>query len=116
MVRADLEGLVSPHHQARLAVLLVLQESHVAGSALLPLLGLAVESEQLGAHLEGLLLELLVGLDVDLLGQADNGLEVDIGFGLNVLSDGSSLAGPFKHDIRSKCHCAIAEVTSKQAK
>ena len=85
MVGADLEGLVSPHDEARLAVLLVLQQSHVAGSTLLPLLSLAIESEQLGAHLKGLFLCFLVCLDIDFLGQADDRLEVDIRLGLNIL-------------------------------
>lgn len=79
VVGADLEGLITTHDQAGLLVLLVLQETHVTGTTLLPLLGLAVELEQLGAHLEGLLLKLLVVLGLDLLGQVDDGLEVDIG-------------------------------------
>ena len=79
MVGADLEGLVSPHDEASLAVLLVLEESDIASSPLLPLPALAVELEQLGPHLEGLLLGLLVGLGVDLLGKVHNGLEVNIG-------------------------------------
>ena len=78
MVGADLEGLVSAHDQPGLAVLLVLQETDVASTPLLPLAGLALEDEELGAHLEHLLLGLLVGLDLDLLGQADDGLEVDV--------------------------------------
>ena len=79
MVGADLEGLIPAHDQAGLLVLLMLQEADVTGTALLPLLALTVELEQLGAHLEYLLLELLVGLGLHLLGQADDGLEVDVG-------------------------------------
>jgi hypothetical protein len=37
-----------------------------------------VELEKLCAHLENLLLKLLVGLDFDFLGEADDGLEVNI--------------------------------------
>ncbi len=78
VVGADLEGLVASHDQASLAVFLVLQQPDIAGSALLPLAGLADELKQLGAHLEELLLRLLVGLGLDLLGKLDDGLEVDI--------------------------------------
>lgn len=78
VVGADLEGLVSPHDQTSLAVLLVLQQSHVTSTTLLPLLALTVELEQLCAHLERLLLELFVGLDLDLLSQVDDGLEMDV--------------------------------------
>lgn len=79
MVGADLEGLVAAHDQTGLLVLLVLQQTHITGTTLLPLLAFAVELEKLGAHLEGLLLELLVGLGLHLLGQANNGLEVNVG-------------------------------------
>jgi len=79
VVGADLEGLVTAHDQTGLLVLLVLQQTHITGTTLLPLLAVAVELEQLGAHLEGLLLELLVGLGLHLLGQANNGLEVNVG-------------------------------------
>jgi len=78
VVGANLQGLVSSHDQSRLAVLLVLQQPHITSSTLLPLVGLADELEQLRAHLEGLLLHLLVCLDFDLLGEADDGLEVNI--------------------------------------
>lgn len=78
MVGADLEGLVAAHDQTSLAVLPVLQQADVTGSTLLPLLRLLLEDEQLGAHLEKLLLGLLVRLGLDLLGQADHRLEVDI--------------------------------------
>jgi hypothetical protein len=78
VIGADLEGFVSAHDQASLAILLVLEQSNVAGTTLLPLLAVTVESEQLGAHLEGLLLEFLVGLDLDSLGETDDGLKVNI--------------------------------------
>lgn len=82
MVSADLEGLVSAHHQPGLVVLLVPQQPHVASTTLLPFLGVTVESEQLGAHLEGLLLEFFIGLGVDLFSQANDRLEVNFrGFG-----------------------------------
>lgn len=78
VVGANFERLVAAHDQTCLAVLLVLQQADVTGAALLPFIGVPDELEQLGAHLEELLLGLLVGLDLDLLGEADNGLEVDI--------------------------------------
>ena len=78
MVGADLQSLVATHDQAGLAVLLVLQKADVASSTLLPLLRVLLEDEKLGAHLEELLLSLLVRLGLDLLGQADHRLEVDI--------------------------------------
>lgn len=86
MISADLEGLVAAHDQAGLAVLLVLEQAHVARAALLPLLGILLEDKELGAHLEELFLRLLVGLGLNLLRQADDGLEVDVlGLGLLLL-------------------------------
>ncbi len=78
MVGADLEGLVAAHDQAGLAVLAVLEQADVASAALLPLARVGDVLEELGAHLEDLLLALLVGLDLDLLRQVDDGLEVDV--------------------------------------
>lgn len=78
MVGADLQSLISAHDQSCLAVLLVLQQSNITSSALLPLIRLTDKLEELGAHLEGLLLELLVGLDVDFLGETNDRFEVDI--------------------------------------
>jgi hypothetical protein len=56
----------------------VLQESNIASSALLPFVGLLVELEELGPHLENLLLKLLVGLDLNFLSETDDWFEVDI--------------------------------------
>ena len=78
VVGADLEGLVAAHHQAGLLVLLVLEQAHVTSTTLLPLLAITVELEELSTHLEGLLLQLLVGLGLHLLGQADDRLEVNL--------------------------------------
>lgn len=78
MVGADLEGLVAAHDKASLSVLRVLKESDISGAALLPLVGFTDELEELGAHLEGLLLDLFSGLDIDLLGKANDWLEVDV--------------------------------------
>lgn len=87
VVGADLERLLSSHNQADLFVLLVLEQPDIASSALLPLafrgfLALLLDGldkpEQLGAHLEKLLLRLLVGLDIDLFGQPNDGLEVNV--------------------------------------
>lgn len=78
VVGADFQGLVSSHDQAGLVVLFVLQQSDISGSTLLPLVGILDELEELRAHLEDLVLEFLIGLDLDLLGETDHGLEVDI--------------------------------------
>lgn len=78
MVGADLEGLVAAHDQAGLAVIAMLEQTHVAGTALLPLARVGNVPEELGAHLEDLLLRLLVGLGLDLLRQVDDGLEVNV--------------------------------------
>lgn len=78
MVGANLQSLISSHNQSRLAILLVLQESNITSSALLPLVGLLVELEELCAHLENLLLKLLIGLDLNFLSETDDWLEVDI--------------------------------------
>jgi len=78
VVRADLERLVAAHDQPRLTVLLVLQQAYVAGPALLPLARLADKLEELGPHLEQLLLRLLVGLDLDLFRESNDGFEVHI--------------------------------------
>jgi hypothetical protein len=47
VVGADLERLVPPHHQPGLAVFLVLQQLDIPGTALLPLLRISIEFEQL---------------------------------------------------------------------
>lgn len=85
MVCADLECLVSPHDQPGLVVVLVLQQTHVARAALLPLLGLAVKLEELCPHLECLLLLLLVCRSLDLFRKADDGLELGVFSLLNLL-------------------------------
>jgi hypothetical protein len=56
----------------------VLQESNITSPTLLPFISLLVELEELCTHLENLLLELLVGLDLNFLGQTDDWFEVDI--------------------------------------
>ncbi len=87
VVGADLQSLVSSHNQSCLSILLVLQESNITGTTLLPLVGLANKLEELCAHLECLLLELLVGLNLNFLGQANDWLEVNIlGLGSFILS------------------------------
>lgn len=77
VVRANFQGLISTHNQAGLLVLLVLQESDIAGTTLLPLTRLAVELEKLCTHLKGLFLQLFIGLGLDFLGKVNDGLEVD---------------------------------------
>lgn len=49
MVGANLQGLVTAHDEANLARVLVLQESDITGSTLLPFLGLSVIAEKLSA-------------------------------------------------------------------
>ena len=78
MVSADLEGLISAHNQTCLVVLSVLEEPHVTGTTFLPLVGVADELEELRAHLECLLLNLLTGLNLDFVGEMDDGLEVNV--------------------------------------
>jgi hypothetical protein len=78
MIRADLKCLISSHNQSCLAILLMLEESDITGTALLPLIAVSNKLEELRPHLESLLLELLVGLDLDFLGEADNRLEVNV--------------------------------------
>lgn len=78
MVGADLERLVAAHDQAGLAILLVLQQADITCATLLPLLSVLLEDEELGAHLEQLLLRFFVRLGLDLFGQANHGLEVDV--------------------------------------
>lgn len=93
MVGADLECLVSSHNKSGLAVLLVLQQTDITSATLLPLAGLLDKLEELGAHLEKLLLRLLVGLGLDLLGQLDDGLEVNVlGLGGRIILDGGQLS------------------------
>jgi hypothetical protein len=79
VVGANLQGLVTTHNKSGSAVLLVLEQTDFTGTALLPLSAVAVELEELGTHLESLLLALLVCLGVDFLGKVNNGLEVDVG-------------------------------------
>ncbi len=77
MIRTDLQRLVSPHDQSGLPVLSMLQQPHIPCPTLLPIPAITVEFEKLGAHLERLLLEFLVGLGLDFFGKVDDGLEVD---------------------------------------
>lgn len=78
MVGAHLQRLVTSHYQARLAILLMLQQSDVASASLFPLPRFPVELKQLGSHLENLLLRFFVCLGLDLLSEANDGLELGI--------------------------------------
>ena len=78
VVGTDLQSLVSSHNQSRLAVLLVLQESNITSSTLLPLVGFLDKFEELCAHLESLLLQLLISFNLHFLGETDDWLEVNI--------------------------------------
>lgn len=78
MVSADLESLVASHNQSGLAILLVLEQANITSSSLLPFARFLGELEQLCAHFEQLLLGLLVGLGLNLFGELDDGLKMDI--------------------------------------
>lgn len=78
MVGTDLQSLISSHDKSGLAIFLVLEKSHIAGSTLLPLVCVANKLEKFGAHLECLFLELLVGLDLNLLGKTNDRFEMNI--------------------------------------
>ena len=77
MIRTNLQRLVPSHNQPRLRIFPMLQQPHVPRPAFLPISILAIEFEQLGAHLEDLFLALLVRFCLDFLGQMHNGLEMD---------------------------------------
>ena len=47
VIRADLEGLIASHHETDFLGLLVLQQTDVARTALLPFRGLSREPEEL---------------------------------------------------------------------
>jgi len=49
VVGADLQGLVTTHQETDLLGLLVLHETDITGTTLLPLVGLLDETEELGA-------------------------------------------------------------------
>jgi hypothetical protein len=78
VICADLKRLVPAHDQACFPVLPVLEQPHIARSALFPLARLPNKLEKLSPHFEDLLLGLLVRLDLDLLGQVNYGLEVNV--------------------------------------
>lgn len=80
VVGADLEGLVSAHDQSGLVVFLVLEQSDIASSTLFPLSAFFVKLEELCAHLERLLLQLFIGLGVDLFREAYDRLKVNVCF------------------------------------
>lgn len=81
VIGADLQRLVSAHNQSRLAILLMFQQPDITSTTLLPLVRLASELEELSSHLERLLLEFFVGLDIDFLCKTNDRLEMNI-FGL----------------------------------
>lgn len=78
VVGTDFESLITPHDNSDQLCLLVLQQPQIPGTSLLPLVGIGNESEQLGSHLEDDILVFLVGADVDLFSQLDDGLVVRI--------------------------------------
>jgi len=78
MVGANLERLVPSHHESCLAILLVLEQSDITSTSLLPLPRATVELEQLGAHLERDLFPLFIGRCVNFLGQTDDRLELRV--------------------------------------
>ena len=80
MIGADFKSLVSSHDQTSLLILLVFEQPDITSTSLLPLSTISVELEELGSHLEGLLFSFFVSLGLDLLGQADDGFKLNIGF------------------------------------
>jgi len=82
VVGAHLERLVTSHHKTGLAILAMLEESDITRATLFPLARFAVEFEELSSHLENAFLEFFVGLGLDFLRKADDGLEVNIWFNL----------------------------------
>jgi hypothetical protein len=80
VIGADLESLITTHDESSLEILFVLEESNIASTTFFPFAAIAVELEELGPHLEDLLLRFFVGLGLDLLGKVHNGFEVDVGF------------------------------------
>lgn len=130
VVRAHLECLVTSHDQPYLAVQLVLQQAHIASTALLPFLAVLVEAEQLGtpigkasgrmervngcvivnkvgklpySHLERDLLILFVRLGLHLLLQLDHRLKLRVGLSL------AFIALPTRTDEQCcTLHCLVA--------
>ena len=78
VIGADLQSLVTAHDETSLPVLLVLEQPDVTCSALLPLPTFTVEPEELGSHLEDLLLRFLVCFGVNLLCKMDDWFEVNV--------------------------------------
>ena len=78
VIGTNFQGLIPPHDKPCLAVLFVLQQSHIASSTLFPFSRVTVKFEELSAHLELLFFHLFVRLCFDLLSQANNRLEVNI--------------------------------------
>lgn len=92
MICANLECLVPSHDQSCLLVLLVFQETNITSATFFPFPRISVEFEQFCAHLECLFLGFFIGLGLDLLGQMDDRLKMNIGRFLDFLRVESTLA------------------------
>ncbi len=77
MISADLQGFISPHDKSCIAIP-GLEQLHISRTPLLPLPALAIESEQLRPHLEGLFHILFVGLYIYFLQVIHHRLEFSI--------------------------------------
>lgn len=78
VVCAHLERPISPHNQSCVAILGLVQLD-IPGAPLLPFSTVAIESKELGPHLENLFHVLLVCLDILFLCEAHDRLEFDLG-------------------------------------
>ena len=77
------------------------EKPNITSTTLLPLIGFTDKLEELGAHLESLLFEFFIGLNIDFLGETDNWLEVNIlGFGCFILLSISNFYIPLPCSLR----------------
>jgi hypothetical protein len=72
VVCANLKCLISPHDQTSLLVFLVFQQPNIPCPTLLPLPGVSIKTEELGPHLESLLLHFLICLCFHRFSQVNN--------------------------------------------
>lgn len=52
MIGTHFQRLITSHHQSRLSILFMFEQSNIPRSSLLPFTRLSIEAEKLGAHLE----------------------------------------------------------------
>lgn len=85
MVSTDLQGLVTTHDETDLLRLLVLQQTNITCTTLLPFLRFLVKAEELGPDLELDILVLFVGLDFNLVFKLDHRVELWVMLSFNTL-------------------------------